>query len=131
MAVTGRNKEWGTLVALELALSHPDAVGGLVLLAGYYGPSVRADVPLVALPAIPVVGDILRYTVSPLLGAALLPLNLKAMVAPWRCPNVSAGISRTASRCGRRRSGPKPRTPSRWCRPWSGWPTAFAICLFQ
>ena len=47
---------WGTLVALELALGHPDAVGGLVLLAGYYGPSVRADVPLVALSAIPVVG---------------------------------------------------------------------------
>jgi pimeloyl-ACP methyl ester carboxylesterase len=55
-------------------------------LAGYYGPSVRADVPLVASPAIPVLGDVLRYTVSPLLGAALLPLNLKAMFAPLKVP---------------------------------------------
>ena len=69
---------WGTLVALELALR--DAADGLVLLGGYYGPSVRADVPLVAPPAIPVLGDVLRYTVSPLMGAALLPLNIKAMV---------------------------------------------------
>jgi pimeloyl-ACP methyl ester carboxylesterase len=77
---------WGTLVALELALSDPDAVSGLVLLAGYYGPSMRADVPLVAPPAIPVLGDVLRYTVSPLLGTALLPLNLKAMFAPLAVP---------------------------------------------
>jgi pimeloyl-ACP methyl ester carboxylesterase len=71
---------WGTLVALELALR--DAASGLVLLGGYYGPGVRADVPLVAPPAIPVLGDVLRYTVSPLMGAALLPLNIKAMFAP-------------------------------------------------
>ncbi len=56
------------------------------MLAGYYGPSVRADVPLVAPPAIPVLGDVLRYTVSPLLGAALLPLNIKAMFAPLEVP---------------------------------------------
>jgi pimeloyl-ACP methyl ester carboxylesterase len=77
---------WGTLVALELALRFPAAVSGLVLLAGYYGPSVRADVPLVAPPAIPGIGDVLRYTISPLLGAALLPLNLKAMFAPLEVP---------------------------------------------
>jgi pimeloyl-ACP methyl ester carboxylesterase len=77
---------WGTLVALELALHHPDAVSGLVLLAGYYTPTVRVDVPLVAPPAIPVIGDVLRYTISPLLGAALLPLNLKAMFAPLEVP---------------------------------------------
>ena len=63
-----------------------DAVSGLVLLAGYYKPTVRADVPLVAPPAIPVLGDVLRYTVSPLLGAALLPLNIKAMFAPLDVP---------------------------------------------
>jgi pimeloyl-ACP methyl ester carboxylesterase len=77
---------WGTLVALELALRDPDAVSGLVLLAGYYTPTTRMDVPLVAPPAIPVIGDVLRYTVSPLLGAALLPLNLKAMFAPLEVP---------------------------------------------
>jgi pimeloyl-ACP methyl ester carboxylesterase len=45
---------WGTLVALALALAQPDAVGGLVLLSGYYQPTLRADVPLFLLPAIPV-----------------------------------------------------------------------------
>ena len=60
---------------------------GLVLLAGYYQPTVRVDVPLVAPPAIPVIGGVIRHTVSPLLGAALLPLNLKAMFAPLPVPD--------------------------------------------
>jgi pimeloyl-ACP methyl ester carboxylesterase len=77
---------WGALVAMELALGQPDAVSGLVVLGGYYQPTVRADVPLVAPPAIPVVGDVLRYTVAPLMGAALMPLNVKAMFAPLDVP---------------------------------------------
>ncbi len=47
---------------------------------------MRLDVPLVAPPAIPVLGDVMRYTVSPLLGRALLPLNLKGMFAPLPVP---------------------------------------------
>jgi pimeloyl-ACP methyl ester carboxylesterase len=77
---------WGALVAMELALGQPDAVSGLVVLGGYYQPTMRADVPLVAPPAIPVVGDVLRYTVAPLMGAALMPLNVKAMFAPLDVP---------------------------------------------
>lgn len=77
---------WGALVALELALNHPDAVSGLVVLSGYYDATVRYDVPLVAASAIPGVGDLLRYTVSPVLGAALLPLNIKAMFSPQPVP---------------------------------------------
>ena len=56
---------WGTLVALSMALDAPGFVRGLVLLSGYYYPSVRADV-MTAGPAIPVLGDLMRYTVSPL-----------------------------------------------------------------
>jgi hypothetical protein len=33
------------------------------------GPTSRADVPLLSLPAIPVIGDLIRYTVGPLFGA--------------------------------------------------------------
>ena len=77
---------WGALVAMELALGQPDAVSGLVVLGGYYQPTVRVDVPMVAPPAIPVVGDVLRYTVAPLMGAALMPLNVKAMFAPLDVP---------------------------------------------
>jgi pimeloyl-ACP methyl ester carboxylesterase len=76
----------GTLVALALALDHPDAVSGLVLLSGYYRPTLRADVPLFSLPAIPVIGDLIRYTVGPLFGAALLPLAAKSMFSPLPVP---------------------------------------------
>ena len=37
---------WGTLVALALALRDPADVAGLVLLSGYYFPTVRADAAL-------------------------------------------------------------------------------------
>jgi pimeloyl-ACP methyl ester carboxylesterase len=76
----------GTLVALALALNHPDAVSRLVLLSGYYWPTLRADVPLFSLPAIPVIGDLIRYTVGPLFGAALLPLAAKGMFSPLTVP---------------------------------------------
>lgn len=42
---------WGNLV--ELALRHPTLVGGLVLVGGYYFPTLRLDVPFLAVPAIP------------------------------------------------------------------------------
>jgi len=53
-----------TLVALAQALDHPDAVSSLVLVSGYYHPTLRADVPLFSLPAIPVIGDLIRYIVG-------------------------------------------------------------------
>src|SRR3954471_18229437 len=56
---------WGTMVAVALAVQAPALVRGLVLLSGYYFPTARADVVLFSPPAIPVVGDVLRYTVSP------------------------------------------------------------------
>src|SRR5690242_10534422 len=65
---------WGTLVALALALDHPEAVSGLILLSGYYHPTLRADVPLFSIPAIPVIGHLIRYTVGPFFGSALPPL---------------------------------------------------------
>ena len=77
---------WGALVALALAIDHPDSVGGLALLSGYYCPTARLDALLAAPPAIPVLGDVMRYTVSPLLGRAMLPLNLKGMFSPRSIP---------------------------------------------
>src|SRR4051794_13675972 len=85
---------WGTNVALALALADPAAVRGLVLLSGYYEPTLRADALLVAPAAVPVLGDVLRHTVSPLLGAALLPLVVKGMFSPMPVPErFKAGFS--------------------------------------
>jgi pimeloyl-ACP methyl ester carboxylesterase len=77
---------WGAAVALALALNHPDAVRGLVLLSGYYYPTLRADVLLSAPTAIPIVGDLLRYSISPLFGRVMQPLLLKGMFAPLPVP---------------------------------------------
>jgi pimeloyl-ACP methyl ester carboxylesterase len=73
---------WGTIVALSLAARHPADTAGLVLLSGYYFWTLRPDVLLVAAGAIPVLGDILRYTVSPWLGRLLMPLQKRAMFSP-------------------------------------------------
>jgi pimeloyl-ACP methyl ester carboxylesterase len=77
---------WGTLVALALALQHPEEVRGLVLLAGYYFPTARADVALLSPPAVPVIGDVMRYTVSPLLGRLAAPKMIRKIFAPRRVP---------------------------------------------
>jgi pimeloyl-ACP methyl ester carboxylesterase len=53
---------WGALVAVALGLDHAEAVSGLVLASGYHFPTARADVALFSPPAIPVLGDVVRYT---------------------------------------------------------------------
>ena len=73
---------WGTLVALALAIRHPADTAGLVLLSGYYFPTFRLDALMVAPGATPVLGDILRYTVSPIFGWLGMPLTKLAMFAP-------------------------------------------------
>jgi pimeloyl-ACP methyl ester carboxylesterase len=73
---------WGTLVALALAIHHPQCVGGLVLASGYYFPTARSDVALFSPPSLPLVGDLISYTVAPLIGEAIgWPLIAK-MFAP-------------------------------------------------
>jgi pimeloyl-ACP methyl ester carboxylesterase len=73
---------WGTLVALALAIHHPQSVGGLVLGSGYYFPTARSDVALFSPPSLPLVGDLISYTVAPLIGEAVgWPLIAK-MFAP-------------------------------------------------
>jgi pimeloyl-ACP methyl ester carboxylesterase len=73
---------WGTLVALAMALDNRDLVRGLVLMGGYYYPSPRLDVVMMSGPAIPVLGDVLRFTVSPLLSRLLWPGALKKIFSP-------------------------------------------------
>ena len=76
----------GASVALALALNHPQEVRGLVLVSGYYYPTLRADVLLSSPAAIPLLGDLLRYSISPLLGKLMQPLLLKGMFTPLPVP---------------------------------------------
>ncbi|GJD66069.1 alpha/beta fold hydrolase [Methylobacterium frigidaeris] len=77
---------WGSLVAVALALQAPQMVRSLVLASGYYYPTLRADVVLFSPPAIPVLGDVMRYTVSPVVSRLILPGLIKAMFAPAPVP---------------------------------------------
>ncbi|WP_332673812.1 alpha/beta fold hydrolase [Aromatoleum sp.] len=72
----------GTQVALALAFEPDAGVRGLVLVSGYYYPTLRLDVPLLATPRLPVIGDAMRYTVSAVLARALLPAMLRQMFHP-------------------------------------------------
>ena len=76
----------GTMVALALALNHPDQVGGLVLASGYYYPTARADVVMVSPTAAPILGDLLCYTVAPLIGEVMAPRMIKKMLSPQPVP---------------------------------------------
>lgn len=77
---------WGTLVALELGLRASATVQKLVLVSGYYFPTARIDVAIAAPPAIPLIGDVLRYTVSPLAARFMLNRTIKTMFAPQPVP---------------------------------------------
>ncbi len=58
---------WGASVAVALALKYPDMIRGLVLASGYYFPTARPDVIAMGAPSLPVVGDVLSPTLSPLI----------------------------------------------------------------
>jgi pimeloyl-ACP methyl ester carboxylesterase len=83
---------WGTLVALSLAVNYPRAVQGLILASGYYYPTMRADVVILSPPAIPVVGDILSHTLSPLLSRLIWPLLLRKIFGPSPVPEKFKGF---------------------------------------
>jgi pimeloyl-ACP methyl ester carboxylesterase len=73
---------WGTLVALELALRHPDFTRGLLLVSGYYFPVPRRDIAVLSLSSIPIIGNVMRYTISPLIAKALAPMVIRRSFAP-------------------------------------------------
>jgi pimeloyl-ACP methyl ester carboxylesterase len=74
-------------VAAALALNHPDSVAGLVLASGYYFPTVRADGLMAAPTSAPVLGDLLRHTISPLLARLMAPGMFRKMFAPMPVPS--------------------------------------------
>ena len=78
---------WGTMVAVALALQAPGLVRSLVLASGYYYPTLRADTFLLAPPAIPVLGDVMRYTIAPLVAKAVRPAMIRRVFEPAPVPD--------------------------------------------
>jgi pimeloyl-ACP methyl ester carboxylesterase len=56
---------WGAAVALEMARRHSRPVAGVIVVAGYHYPSPRLALAISALPAIPLLGTVLRHAVLP------------------------------------------------------------------
>jgi len=85
----------GTMVALAIALSYPENVRSLVLIGGYFYPSFRVDALLTAPVALPVVGDVMRYTVTAVTGRLMLNKLAKSLFAPQETPaNFFSTLSR-------------------------------------
>ena len=76
----------GAMVAMAMALDYPATVKRLVLLGGYYYPSTRVDAVLTAPVALPVLGDVMRYTVTAVSGRLMLDGLVKGMFAPRDLP---------------------------------------------
>jgi pimeloyl-ACP methyl ester carboxylesterase len=72
----------GTQVALAWALQFPDDVRSLALISGYYYPTTRFDAVLGSVPAIPVIGDLMRWTLSPWIGRLTWGAMAKLLFAP-------------------------------------------------
>jgi pimeloyl-ACP methyl ester carboxylesterase len=79
---------WGTLVAVALSLRNDYPIRGLVLASGYYFPTPRWDVWLMSGPAIPILGDLIGYTVAPLISWAILPGAFRKMFSPRSVPQT-------------------------------------------
>jgi pimeloyl-ACP methyl ester carboxylesterase len=77
---------WGASVAVALGLKFPDMVRGLVLASGYYYPTLRPDVVAMSAPAVPVVGDILGHTLSPIVSRLMWPLMTAKIFGPKSPP---------------------------------------------
>jgi pimeloyl-ACP methyl ester carboxylesterase len=83
---------WGASVAVALALKHPDLVHGLVLASGYYYPTLRLDVVPLSTPAVPLIGDVLGHTLSPIIARVMWPLLMSKMFGPQSVPKKFEGF---------------------------------------
>jgi pimeloyl-ACP methyl ester carboxylesterase len=77
---------WGALVAVAIGLQNDYPIRGLVLASGYYFPTWRWDFWMMSGPAIPVLGDLVRYTIAPIISWAILPALFRKLFAPHPVP---------------------------------------------
>ena len=82
----------GASVAVALALTYPNLVQGLVLASGYYYPTLRPDVVALSAPAVPLVGDVLGHTISPIVSRVMWPLLMAKIFGPRSMPKKFKGF---------------------------------------
>src|SRR5664279_6123076 len=85
-SVTVFGHSWGALVAVACALRHPQLVKGIVVASGYYFTTMRADIVLASVATTPLFGDLMRMTISPLIGRLMLPAAFAKMFGPLPIP---------------------------------------------
>jgi pimeloyl-ACP methyl ester carboxylesterase len=83
-----RTEEWCVEASSPEEARNGERVKGLVLVSGYYFPTWRVDVWFASIAAIPLIGDALRYTISPISSWLDLPLFAKKTFAPRPVPDV-------------------------------------------
>ena len=83
---------WGAFVAVALALEHPELVRGLVLASGYYYPTARGDIAALTAPAVPLLGDVISHTLSPIAGRVMWPLLMAKIFGPQSVPKKFEGF---------------------------------------
>lgn len=77
---------YGASVALSYAMHFPAEIRGIVLVSGYYFPTFRPAISAFGALATPVVGDLLRYTLAPVISRAATPEVLARLFAPNPVP---------------------------------------------
>jgi pimeloyl-ACP methyl ester carboxylesterase len=81
---------WGASVAIALAVKWPSYVEALVLASGYYFPTARADAVVSSASAILGLGDIISYTIAPILSRLMWPAILRMIFGPRPVPEKFA-----------------------------------------
>lgn len=77
---------WGSALALAYAVDFPSDVSGLVLLAPAAYLSNDGVSIISKLPAVPVIGDLINYLFTPVIGASLVRSDLKKAFSPRPVP---------------------------------------------
>jgi pimeloyl-ACP methyl ester carboxylesterase len=77
-----------------MGLEFPSFVRGLVLASGYYYPSLRTDAVASIPTSLPLLGDFLSHTLSPLLGRIAWPLTMAKIFGPMPVPDKFRGFPR-------------------------------------
>jgi len=83
---------WGASVGVALALKFPDLVRGLILASGYYYPTAKPGVIAMGAPSLPLIGNILSHTLSPMISRAIWPLMMAKIFGPRSMPEQFAAF---------------------------------------